>query len=213
MQKTIYCISGLGADEKVFENLQLNGHKLKYIPWLQPEKKEKIQDYAARMAEHIGEKSPILLGVSFGGMVGIEISKLIPVQKLIIVSSIKSTLELPAWMRVAGKIKLNKLLPSKSTRLTEKIDNRRLGVSTKEEKIMVRAYRKKADPIYLEWAIHQVLNWKNDWHPENLIHIHGDKDKIFPLKKIKPTFIVKDGTHMIIYNRAKEISEYLQKVL
>ena len=209
MHKTVYCISGLGADEKVFCNLHLKGHKLKYIPWLVPHKRETIKQYARRMAEHIEQESPVLLGVSFGGMIGIEIAKQMKLKQLIIVSSIKSTAELPGWMKLAGKIKLNKLIPAKSYRLTEKIDNNRLGATTKEEKDMVRTYRKKADPVFLDWAIQEILNWKNDWQPDNIIHINGDKDKIFPIKKIKPTHIIKEGTHMIIYNRAKEVSEFI----
>jgi pimeloyl-ACP methyl ester carboxylesterase len=213
MQQTIYCISGLGADEKVFSNMRLQRYTLKYIPWLKPMKGEKIESYAKRMAEPIREASPIILGVSFGGMVGIEIAKQLPLKRLIIVSSIKSTTELPSWMRIAGKLQLNKLLPTRSYKYTEKVDNNRLGVSTPEEKEMVRAYRRNADPVYLSWAINQVVNWKNNWQPDNIIHIHGDKDRIFPIKKVNPSMVLKEGTHMIIYNRAKEISEYIEKEL
>jgi pimeloyl-ACP methyl ester carboxylesterase len=213
MSKKIYCISGLGADEKVFANLQVDGYKLEYIPWLRPSVTETITAYAARMAEKIKEENALLLGVSFGGMIGIEIAKQLPLQRLIIVSSIKSTNELPGWMKVVGKINLHKILPVKSNRFTEKIDNDRIGVTTGQEKEMVKAYRKNADPVYFSWAINQVLNWKNNWHPDNIIHIHGDKDKIFPVKKIKGTHIIKDGTHMIIYNRATEIGEVIKKTL
>jgi pimeloyl-ACP methyl ester carboxylesterase len=213
MQKTIYCISGLGADEKIFTNLRMQRYTLKYISWLKPVKGEKLQAYAERMAAQITDQSPVLLGVSFGGMVGIEIAKLMPVKRLIIVSSIKSVAELPAWMRIAGKLQLNKLLPTRSYKYTEKVDNNRLGVTTKEEREMVRAYRRNADPVYLSWAINQVVNWKNNWQPDNIIHIHGDNDRIFPVKKITPSFTVKEGTHMIIYNRAQEISEYIEKEL
>ena len=211
MEKVIYCISGLGVDEKVFDNLKLHGLPLQYIPWLQPEKKESMQAYASRMARHINDPSPVLLGVSFGGMMGIEIAKQLAVQKLFIVSSIKSDEEMPKWMRVAGKIKLNKVLPSKPPyKLTERIDNHRLGVSNEQEKLMVRAYRKNADPVYLDWAIDKVLNWKNDWQPEKLVHIHGDKDRIFPIKKLNPTHVVPEGTHMIVYNRAKEVAAFIK---
>ncbi len=213
MTKHIYCISGLGADEKIFSNLRISGYELRYIPWIRPHKKESIHGYAKRMGEHIKEKSAVLLGVSFGGMMGIEIAKQIPLQKLIIVSSIKSVNELPSWMKTAGKLKLDKIVPVSLHKYTEKIGNARLGVSTKEEKEMVRAYRKNADLVFVNWAITQILNWKNDWQPDNIIHIHGDKDKIFPVRKINPTHIVKDGTHMIIYNRAKELSQLLHDEL
>jgi pimeloyl-ACP methyl ester carboxylesterase len=213
MKKHLYCISGLGADEKIFSNLQINGYQLIYIPWIRPHGKERIEEYAKRMSEYIKEDSPVVLGVSFGGMMGIEIAKQMKLQKLIIVSSIKSTNELPAWMKLAGSLMLHKLLPIRPNKFTEKIDHDRLGVSTADEREMVRAYRKSADPVYLDWAFHQVLHWKNNWQPDNLIHIHGDKDKIFPIKKVDPTHIIKGGTHMMIYNRAGEISEYIEKEL
>jgi len=213
MHKIIYCISGLGADERVFKNLRVDGYELKYIPWLQPGKNEEIHHYAARMAAQIGHHAPILLGVSFGGMVGLEIARQLPLQRLIIVSSVKLTSELPGWMKVAGSLMLNKFLPVRSYKFMEKIDNSRLGVSTPEEREMVRQYRKNVDPLYFNWPIHKVLNWKNDWRPENLIHIHGDKDKIFPIKRIHPTCVIENGTHMMIYNRAEEIGRYIEQKL
>lgn len=213
MHKTIYCISGLGADEKVFRNLHFRGYKMKYIPWLVPEKREKINAYASRMAAHITEESPVLLGVSFGGMMGIEIAKQLPMKKLFIISSIKNTVELPGWMKVVGKMQLNKFLPTRSYKFTEKLDNDRLGVSNEEEKMMVRDYRRNADPVYVNWAIDQVLNWKNGWHPDYLVHIHGDRDKMFPIKRINATHVISGGTHMMIYNRAAEISHCIEKEL
>ena len=197
----------------MFSNLQLNGHELVHLPWLQPNKKETIEAYARRMMEPVHDSSPILLGVSFGGMIGIEIAKQKKLEKLILVSTIKSIHELPAWMKMAGKMQLNKVLPIRSYKFTEKIDNDRLGVSNEEERIMVQAYRHAADPIYMNWAVNAVLNWKNKWLPDNIIHIHGEKDKIFPVKKVKAHHVVKNGTHLMIYNRGKEISDLISKAL
>ena len=213
MSKVIYCISGLGADEKVFNNLELNGHDLRHIPWLRPKMKETIVGYASRMREKICESPAIVLGVSFGGMIGIEIAKQIQLEKLIIVSSIKNVKELPSWMKYVGQLQLNKFLPIRSYKFIEKIDNDRLGVSNEEERIMVQAYRKTADRVYMNWAVNEVLNWKNDWLPDNIVHIHGDKDKVFPIKKIAASHVVKNGTHLMIYNRGKEISEFIRKEL
>src|SRR5882757_2512216 len=136
MTKPIYCISGLGADEKIFTNLHIKGYELHYIPWIRPHKKEHIEGYAKRMGEYIKEKSAVLLGVSFGGMMGIEIAKQIPLKQLIIVSSIKSVSELPRWMKTAGTLKLDKIVPVSLHKYTERIGNARLGVSNNAEKEM-----------------------------------------------------------------------------
>lgn len=211
--KTIYCISGLGADERAFSRLGLKGYTIKVLPWLMPIPKEKIKEYATRMSKGIEEENPILLGLSFGGMMAIEIAKLRPVKKVILISSIKSISELPPWMRRMGKLQLNKLLPMRSFRILEPIQNRRLGISTREEIEMVRSYRKNAPLPYMNWAINEVLNWRNEWQPTSVYHIHGDADKIFPIQHISPSHIIKGGGHFMIMNRSAEVSAVLQEIL
>lgn len=213
MSERIYCISGLGADEKIFANLQVPGYELVHLPWLRPEKGERKETYAGRMAANINTPDPILLGVSFGGMIGIEIAKQLPLKQLFIVSSVKDTSELPGWMKWVGRLRLNKVLPVKSNRLTEGLDNRQLGVSNAEELAMVRHYRKMADHVYINWAINEVLNWKNGWQPERIVHIHGTKDRMFPVKKIRNAQLIDGGTHLMIHNRAPEIAAVIGRVL
>jgi pimeloyl-ACP methyl ester carboxylesterase len=202
----------LGTDDKVFEHLRLNA-RMKFIPWIRPLKQETIYAYAKRMSEPIRDTRPVLLGVSFGGMIGIEMARQMAIEKLIIISSVKSSSELPRWMRIAGNFQLYKMLPTRSYKWTEKFDNKRLGVTNDQEKKLVDSYRKKMDPVYFDWAIHQIFNWKNDWYPDNIIHIHGENDKIFPVRRLKPTHLIKDGTHIMLLNKARELSECINSVL
>jgi hypothetical protein len=57
------------------------------------------------------------------------------------------------------------------------------------------------------------LNWKNDWYPENLVHLHGDSDHIFPVKNIKANFVIPGGGHLMVMNKAKEINEILKRII
>jgi pimeloyl-ACP methyl ester carboxylesterase len=125
--KNIYCISGLGADEKVFSHLDLSGYRLCGINWLPPGKNESLPSYAMRMRAEIPEADPVILGLSFGGMLGIEMAKQATLSKLILVSAPKTFHEIPRWMRVCGSLRLHKIIPLRSTRLTEIADNRRMG--------------------------------------------------------------------------------------
>ena len=211
--KIIYCISGLGADERAFSNLKIHGHTMVYLPWLQPLEKETIEHYATRMSAGIKEENPVLLGLSFGGMMCIEISKILQVSKIILVSSVKSATELPGWMRRSGKLGLNKFFSMRNYKIMEPIQNRILGVSTAEEKEMIRNYRKKEHIVYTNWAVNEAINWRNNWHPPILFHIHGDNDKLFPIKNISPTHIVKGGGHFMIMNKAAEVSRFINEIL
>ncbi len=211
--KTIYCISGLGADERAFSRLKIEGFKITCLPWLTPLPGETLKEYAIRMSKGITTEKPILMGLSFGGMMSIEIAKLLPVEKVILISSIKSDKELPRWMKVAGILRLNKIFPMRSFKLTEPVQNRFIGISMPDEIELVRSYRKNAPQQYMDWAINEVFKWRNDWQPPNLFHIHGDADRIFPINKIAPTYIIKDGGHFMIMNKAAEVNAALQRIL
>ncbi len=110
--KNLYCFSGLGADEKVFGRLELQGYTLNFIQWEIPKAGEAIAEYAARLSSKIPESNPVLLRLSFGGMVAIEVSKLIPTEKVILISTAKTKNEIPWLYRVAGKIRLHRIIPT-----------------------------------------------------------------------------------------------------
>lgn len=217
--KTVYCISGLGADERVFGNLMLSGVQTRMIQWIQPLPGEPIGAYATRLAYQITDEDPVLMGLSFGGMMAIEIARLRPVQKIILISSIKNAAELPTWMKRCGQLHLDRILPDrqlssiKAFRALRPIQNYFLGAKTPEEKRIANQYRDTVDPLYLKWALNHVLNWKNAHVPNNLYHIHGDQDHIFPLKKIHPTHIIPGGGHFMIMDKAAAVSAILNELL
>lgn len=211
--KTIFCISGLGADEKAFSKLKIDGYNLKVINWLHPHNKETIEQYAARMAKFIDEENPILMGLSFGGMMCIEIAKQIPVKQIIIISSIKTKYELPRWMKLVASSKLHKIYSMKSYKITQPFQNLFLGAVTAEEKAMSNNYRKNANTTYVKWAVNEILNWKNETVPANIFHIHGNADKMFTVKTITANAIVPHGKHLMIMSKADEISKLIKSHL
>ncbi len=211
--KHIYCISGFGADERVFSKLHFGDNDVHFIPWRIPQKKESIGAYAKRMTEEIKHENPILVGLSFGGIMSIEIAKIIGVSKIILISSVKSFHEMPLWMRLAGKSKMNQFFPLKSYRVFEPVQNHNLGIENSDELKLVREYRKAIGQKYTTWAIHEIVNWKNKWIPENLVHIHGARDHMFPIKNIKADYIIPDGGHFMIMNRSEKINGILKELL
>lgn len=211
--KHIYCISGFGADERVFSKLNFADYEVHFIPWADPLKNETLEGYAKRMSEQIQHNNPILFGMSFGGIMCIEIAKIISTSKVIIISSIKSLHEMPAWMKLTGKLWLDKIFPLKTFKFIEPIENFNLGIENNEELKLVREYRKTIGQQYTNWATHQIINWKNEWLPKDIIHIHGGNDHIFPLKNIKANYIIADGGHFMIMNRSQKVNSILEKIL
>ncbi len=51
--KHIYCLSGFGADERVFRKMNFPGHELHYIKWITPEKNDTAESYAKKLIQQI----------------------------------------------------------------------------------------------------------------------------------------------------------------
>jgi esterase/lipase len=211
--KKIYCISGLGADERVFDKLKIPGVDLQYVKWLMPEKKETIESYSSRMSLQIEDENPLLMGVSFGGIMAIEIAKQKKTQKIILISSVKSQKELPKWMRICGNLNLNLLMPARSPKWFAPIADKYLGAANADEKLLAKNFRKTISPVYLHWAVDKVIKWKNTIHPSTIFHIHGTHDKTFPIKNIHPTHVIKNGGHFMVMNMADEISAIIETII
>ena len=211
----VYCISGLGADERIFSRLVVPNMEFIYLRWLIPEKDESIESYAGRMREQVGAvKEPVFMGVSFGGMMAIEMAKYYPGAGVVLISSVKSRKELPPWMKWVDALKLYILVPPRPTPLwLRKIGGNFLSAESEEEIRLVNEFKTNVDPAYLSWAVKQIVTWKNSWQPPVLYHIHGSKDKTFPSDRIVATHMIAGGGHFMVMNRAKEVSGILREIL
>ncbi len=210
MQK-VFFISGLGANETAFANLRLPGVEPVYLGWMPPEKSESISHYAARMAAKITVADPVIVGLSFGGMMGVEIAKLIPVKKLILISSAKTRYELPAYFRIAKLIPAHKFLPIEKIGTTDWAMHYIFGAKTQRQKQALKSIVLNTASGFNNWAVDAVVNWKNEWVPKQIVHIHGDADHLLPCRFTKPDYIIEAGTHLMILTKAKQISDILLK--
>ncbi|WP_276373085.1 alpha/beta hydrolase [Chryseolinea sp. H1M3-3] len=101
--KKVFLLSGLGADKRVFDFLDLEDFSVEHVVWVKPLSKESMADYAKRLLPQITGEKPILVGVSFGGMIAIEIAKLISVEKVIQISSAQSSAAIPSFLKVMAE--------------------------------------------------------------------------------------------------------------
>ena len=58
-----------------------------------------------------------------------------------------------------------------------------------------------------------MVGWKRVTEIENIIHIHGDKDPIFPIKKIKNCIVVPGGTHIMLIVKFKWLNNNLPCII
>ena len=212
MSKAIYIFSGLGADERVFQFINFFEHKPVFINWIDPLRNETIESYAARISSKITAPNPVLIGLSFGGIIAVEVAKIIKPEKIILISSVQSKDEIPFIYRLAGMLRLHRIMPAAVMRKANFITYWLFGIKSDAEKKILAAILKATDPVFLSWAIDKILTWKNKSKTENLIQIHGTQDRLFPSYK-SADVIIKGGGHLMVLNRAEEVSCFLHDAL
>ena len=209
--KELYLLSGLGADRRVFDFLNLDGFKLIHIDWIRPLEDEKIESYARRLLDQIKSTRPTLIGVSFGGMIAIEIAKLVETNKVILVSSATTKADIPVHYRLAGNLWMNKLIPAPLYRKANFVVYWLFGVKKKNEKVLLKAIMDDADSDFVDWATNKIADWDNERLLPNVITIHGTADRVLPFRKAD--YVVHNGGHLMVVSKAEEVSRILRKVV
>ncbi|MFT7615167.1 MAG: hypothetical protein ACI9J3_004157, partial [Parvicellaceae bacterium] len=65
----------------------------------------------------------------------------------------------------------------------------------------------------LRKSIMALLNWRNlEIHP-SIVHIHGTNDWTLPHKHVSADHYIEGGSHLMIYDKAEEISTLVNDLL
>ena len=212
----IYLIPGLGFDCRIFRHLDWGAHPVVHLNWIEPEEAESLTHYARRMAAGLeGRKSrKIIVGHSFGGILAREIATLHTVEKVILISSIKSCREQSPALRAAKWLRLHRLFSKTIVRRTFPLWAKKHGYESPEEQALFLDMIEKQSDHYLKWALKTLSNWSAREPAENTptIHLHGDSDRTFPFRQIgQPCIMIPGGNHFMVFNKAGILNEIIRK--
>jgi pimeloyl-ACP methyl ester carboxylesterase len=212
---SVYFMPGLAANASIFERISLPEDQFDtyFMEWKIPLDNETLSEYAQRISKKVTNENPVLVGVSFGGIVVQEMAQFLNPRKIIIISSVKSNLEFPTAFKLAKQTKAYKLIP---TSLIDNVYN--LAKFTFGEKVIKRLklyqmFLTVRDKKYLDWSIESIILWDRKKADPNVVHIHGDADEVFPIKYVKDCIVVKGGTHIMILTKYKWINVNLPKII
>jgi hypothetical protein len=209
-------ISGLGADEKVFARLDLAEFEVNHVKWISHEPNETLQHYAQRLSKQVVTKEPYAIaGLSFGGILTNEITAFIepkPVKSFLI-SSVRNWHQLSDIMQKGRKYPIHKLLPTPLLKIGNPFTYWYFGLKTENQKNLLKQLLSNSDPVFVKWAINEIVNWDREQSLENVIQMHGDKDLVFPIQNNTPDHVIKGGSHFMVYTHANLVSEILKSEL
>lgn len=211
--KHIYLFSGLGADERVFQKLDFSKYEVTFVEWNQPLKNEEIENYVMRIIPQIKQSNPILIGLSFGGMIAVEVAKKISTEKVILIASAKNRKEIPFYFRWLGCMRIDLLIPVSLLKKSNFLSNWFFGIESNTDKLLLKQILSETDSIFLKWAIAKIVRWKNEMAIKNLIHIHGTTDRFLPIYFVQCDQKIIGGGHFMTLNKSEEMNKLLANCL
>jgi len=210
----VFLIAGLGADTRVYNNVDLDEDEVVSVDWLEPHKTDALKTYAQKLIfQYNIIPDSIVIGNSLGGMIAVEIGKIVPLKKVILVSSIKTIDEAPWYFSLFRNLPVYKLIPGKAFTSMGFLIKFVFGKMSKADSWLFNDMLKNSSPTFVKWAMSATLHWDNKTIPPNTYIITGDKDHVFDYRRIKDAIVVKGGTHIMIFDKAKEINKILKKLL
>ncbi len=212
----LYLIAGLGYDKRIFKNLNVEGFDVEYLDWIEPKKNETLHDYAQRFFPTNDAEKSVIIGHSLGGIAAQEIATIYKIEKIILISSVRSRSEIPYYFKVIKPLGLEVFFRRKWCMKTVKFWGSRHEFTTEEDQELFKDMIGNQTNNYLQWALRKVSGWRAPSVPAHteIVQIHGTRDRTFPFGKIRqPDFTVENGSHIMVYKEPDKISSLIRNIL
>jgi pimeloyl-ACP methyl ester carboxylesterase len=210
-ETTVVLLPGMAADERMFEPQRRAFPNLIVPPWIEPEPREPLSSYARRMAARLNSSGLLLIGgVSFGGIVALEMADHLGLAKCVLISSIRSPAEMPWRLRV-----LRPLATVGPDRLGVTAGWAARWLAPSMPRATARRLGRLAAPqsAFLCWACWAALHWEPTptARRTRVRQIHGSVDRTFPIRYTHPDQIIIGGGHLLTLTHPAEVNEYLAR--
>ena len=210
----LFLVPGMGADTRIYNKIDLPEYDVVCVDWLEPDPTDTLASYSQKLIfQYNITPGSIIIGNSLGGMIAIEMAKFIAVKKAVLISSIRSIDEAPGYFSFFRTFPVYKLIPGKVITKLGFVIRLAFGKMSDEDLWLFNDMLKNTSPVFLKWSMGAVVNWDNKTVPANVYQLIGDKDVVFPWKKQPGATVIKGGTHIMIFDRAKEVNKWLKGIL
>lgn len=195
-------LPGMGADSRMYSApfyRKLPG--VQFIDWFQYRNEQTISDAAKRIiGQHNITEKHIVGGSSLGGIVAAEIANQIKIEKLILIGSTLTPINVNPILKALSKlanIAPVDLIQTFAGKVGQTLENELIEMFSKAESSFIRAMCKA------------IFEWKGNSEPHcEVCHIHGVKDNvIYPPKN--GIELIKDGGHLIAITHSSIVSKFI----
>lgn len=184
--------------------------------WIPHVPRESLASYAKRLADSLNIREPIVIGgVSMGGMMSLEIARIAPVKRVVLIGSSRTPRAVNPLLRISERASriAPEFLLDHGRALAPMFLGRGGHIPAPDRSLLVRMVREL--PVsFIRWAAQAVLEWPGCEDPGVPVHhIHGDHDWVFAIRKVLPDVTIRRGSHVLNLSHPQEVNDFIAKCL
>lgn len=209
-QSPLILLPGLGGDSRLFGPQRAAFPELVVPSWIEPERNEPLAEYAARFAKVVDPgRACFVGGVSFGGVVALEVASHLATRECYLFGSIRDPKEIPTRLRFFRSISNLVMVPKWLSPLALRCGGRWLNPSVRGALHQF----KDADDRFLRWAAKAILTWVPSAGIDRVrvVQIHGDRDWVFPIGHTSADKTVAGAGHLVSLTHADEVNQFVRE--
>jgi len=216
-------LPGLGADSRLLGPQIEAFPTARALDWIENQRGDTLPSYARRMAEKLNEELAksgdgpengrplVLAGVSYGGMVSLEMAPHCGAAAVVLIASCRSGRAIPTRLKFVQR--LSQLVPVSimgvGAILGPLLANE-FGVFEPDQRRLFNEMFADSDPKFAKWAASSIMSWKPTEEPTvPVFHIHGDLDRLIPIDRVSPDHVIHDAGHLINVTHGDEVNRFI----
>jgi pimeloyl-ACP methyl ester carboxylesterase len=205
----------MAADGRLFRSIRIPEAEIVTPDHAEPMPGETLTQYAARIANGLNiQPSDIIGGISFGGMLAGEIARQRQVAGLILLGGCLQPGRLPGlyrWLERLGRFIPDSLLSLRSWR---PLVHWRFALLTKDAETCLIEMGAGYPAAQIRAFSRMVIDWPGVYDVGcPVLSIHGDSDRIIPMKSAQPDIILKNAGHAFLLTHAAETTSAIREFL
>ncbi len=205
-----YLIPGMGADQRIYQNFNLRYGKVHYLNWVDAQDSKDMKDFAKIIANRITTENNVIVGSSMGGMMSVELSRIVNPLATVLISAPTGIHQFPRILKAAKQSKIHKVVTPKTIPYFYKLADTFMGFKNPQQRQMFYEMMSGLGPKFIHFSVNAVLEWDNQEEPSGkYLQIIGSKDVLFDYRKMKNPVVLENGGHFSAFDRAEEVSNII----
>jgi pimeloyl-ACP methyl ester carboxylesterase len=208
----VVLFSGLAADDTLLA-AQKSAFPHIIVPrWIPPAADDSLASYCQRFAESLRPLGRCVIGgASFGGVIAMEMARFLDPAAVLLIGSIRGPHQLPRRLALFRPLRpLVPLLPIWALRLSASLVSAVTGEHFLPHTGAIARQYRHVDTDLFRWSVRAGLAWNKPPVVRcPIFQIHGDRDRVLPIKYTQPDTIVRGAGHLVSMTHAPEVNAFI----